>query len=97
MEGGPRPPRDERAALYRDPSWRDRARPTTLAAWAHRWSKIDVEETNTHHDLVGAKLDRLAEDRGTTPFDLMLDLALDRRAGHTFPGRHGQRRRRRDR
>jgi N-acyl-D-aspartate/D-glutamate deacylase len=69
-------PREERAALYRDPSWRDRARPTTLAAWAHRWSKIDVEETNTHHDLVGAKLDRLAEDRGTTPFDVMLDLAL---------------------
>ena len=76
MERGPRPPREERATLYRDPSWRDRARPTTLAAWAHRWSKIDVEETDTHHDLVGTKLERLAEDRGTTPFDLMLDLAL---------------------
>jgi len=69
-------PRSERAALYRDASWRDRARPATLAAWSHRWSKIDVEETGAHHDTVGISLDRLARDRGTTPFDLMLDLAL---------------------
>ncbi len=69
-------PREERAALYRDPSWRDRARPTTLAAWSHRWSKVDVEETATHGDVVGIPLDRLAAERGTTPFDLMLDLAL---------------------
>ena len=34
-------PRDERADLYRDPAWRDRARPTTLDAWSHRWSKIE--------------------------------------------------------
>jgi N-acyl-D-aspartate/D-glutamate deacylase len=69
--------RDERAALYRDAAWRDRARPTTLAAWSHRWSKIDVEETEHHRDAIGVALDRLAEERGTTPFDLMLDLALD--------------------
>ena len=69
-------PRDRRADLYRDPAWRDRARPTTLDTWSHRWSKIDVEETEVHRDLVGVPLDRLATDRGTTPFDLMLDLAL---------------------
>ncbi|ONH30774.1 N-acyl-D-amino-acid deacylase family protein [Pseudofrankia asymbiotica] len=69
-------PRDRRADLYRDASWRDRARPATLAAWGHRWHKIDVEETETHRDLVGVPLDRLASERGTTPFDLMLDLAL---------------------
>ncbi len=69
-------PRAERAALLSDPTWRDRARPTTLATWSHRWSKIDVEETNTHHDVVGIPLDRLAAERGTTPFDLMIDLAL---------------------
>ena len=69
-------PRDRRAALYRDPSWRDRARPSTLATWSHRWSKIDIEETVAHQDLVGRKLDQLAAERGTTPFDLMLDLAL---------------------
>ncbi|HEX3456110.1 MAG TPA: amidohydrolase family protein, partial [Gaiellaceae bacterium] len=70
-------PRAERAALYADPSWRDRARPTTMDTWSHRWSKIDVEETNTHHDLVGRRLDLLASERDTTPFDLMLDLALE--------------------
>ncbi|OHV65380.1 MULTISPECIES: amidohydrolase family protein [unclassified Pseudofrankia] len=69
-------PRERRADLYRDASWRDRARPATLAAWGHRWHKIDVEETETHHGLVGIPLDRLASERGTTPFDLMIDLAL---------------------
>jgi N-acyl-D-aspartate/D-glutamate deacylase len=69
-------PRGERAFLYEDPSWRDRARPSTLAAWSHRWSKIDIEETSRHRDLVGVKLDQLAAGRGTTPFDLMLDVAL---------------------
>jgi N-acyl-D-amino-acid deacylase len=69
-------PRDERATLYRDPAWRDRARPATLEAWGHRWPKTSVEETGTHHDVVGVPLDRLAEDRGSTPFDVMLDLAL---------------------
>ena len=70
-------PREERAAFYRDASWRDRARQPTLAAWNHRWSKVDVEETHAHGALVGLPLDALAAERGTTPFDLMLDLALD--------------------
>jgi N-acyl-D-aspartate/D-glutamate deacylase len=70
-------PREERGALYRDPSWRDRARAATLAAWSHRWSKVDVEETASHRDVAGVPLDRLAAGRGTTPFDLMLDVALD--------------------
>ena len=69
-------PRDERAALYRDPAWRDRARASTLTSWSHRWGKIDVEETRTHPDAVGVPLDALAKSKGTTPFDLMLDLAL---------------------
>jgi N-acyl-D-amino-acid deacylase len=69
-------PRAERAAIFRDAAWRDRARPATLDAWSHRWSKIDVEETAAHQDVVGIPLDRLARERGTTPFDLMLDLAL---------------------
>ncbi len=69
-------PRAERSDLYRDNGWRDRARPATLAAWSHRWSKITVEETGVHLDAVGIPLDQLARDRATTPFDLMLDLAL---------------------
>ena len=41
-----------------------------------RWSKIDVEETRAHRGIAGVPLDRLAAERDTTPFDLMLDLAL---------------------
>ncbi len=69
-------PRDERPGLYRDQAWRDRAREPTLSAWAHRWSKVDVEETRVHGDVVGIDLEQLARDRRTTPFDVMLDLAL---------------------
>ncbi len=69
-------PRDARAALYADPSWRDRARPTTLTTWQQRWSKTSVEETGVHSRVVGVALDDLARELHTTPFDLMLDLAL---------------------
>ena len=69
-------PRDRRAELYRDAAWRDRARAATLEAWTHRWPRVDVQETTVHHDAVGVPIDRLAADRGTDPFDLMLDLAL---------------------
>jgi N-acyl-D-aspartate/D-glutamate deacylase len=70
-------PREERADLYRDPEWRSRAREATVSAWAHRWPKVSVEETGIHGALVGIPLDRLAEERGTTPVDLMIDLALE--------------------
>jgi N-acyl-D-amino-acid deacylase len=69
-------PRDERPSLYRDPAWRDRARQPTLSAWRHRWPKVDVEETGVHGHLLGVPLDELALERGSTPFDVMLDLAL---------------------
>jgi N-acyl-D-amino-acid deacylase len=77
-------PRAERAALFADPGWRERARPATLAAWGHRWGKIDVEETVAHPEVIGVPLDQLASDRGTTPFDLMVDLALTDDMGTRF-------------
>jgi N-acyl-D-amino-acid deacylase len=70
-------PRGERAELYRNAEWRDRAREPTLARWSHRWSSIAVQETDAHPELVSVPLDRLAGERATTPFDLMIDLALD--------------------
>jgi N-acyl-D-aspartate/D-glutamate deacylase len=77
-------PREERATLYRDPAWRDRAREATLTTWAHRWRKISVEETAAHADTLGTPLSDLAAARGTTPFDLMLDLALSDTAATRF-------------
>ena len=77
-------PREQRADLYRDPAWRNRARAATLEAWSHRWSKISVEETQTHQDVTGVPLDELAAAIGSTPFDLLLDLALDDVANTRF-------------
>ncbi len=77
-------PREQRPGLYRDAAWRDRARPATLAAWSHRWGKVEVEETGSHQDAVGIPLATLAHERGTNPFDLMLDLALTDTAATRF-------------
>jgi N-acyl-D-aspartate/D-glutamate deacylase len=77
-------PRHERADLYRDPQWRARARLTTVEAWSHRWGKIAVEETETHRDVIGIPLGQLARQRSVSPFDLMLDLALDDRGTTRF-------------
>ena len=63
--------------MYADPVWRDRARDLTIDAWSHRWAKTSVEETGTHHEIVGVPLDEVAADRGSTPFDTLLDLALE--------------------
>jgi len=76
-------PRASRASLYSDASWRDRARPASLAAWAQRWPKVCVAETIATPAAVGIPLDSLAAAHGTTPFDLMLDIAL---ADGTRPG-----------
>jgi N-acyl-D-amino-acid deacylase len=70
-------PREERTAIYSDSQWRDRARQPTLAKWKNRWPRVSVQETLNHEDLIGMPLDQLALSRGTTPFDLMLDIAVD--------------------
>ena len=77
-------PREEREALYRDDGWRDRARDVTLERWNHRWSKTSVEETGIHTDAIDIPLDQLAAERGTTPFDLLLDLGLEDRMATRF-------------
>jgi N-acyl-D-amino-acid deacylase len=69
-------PREERAALYADPAWRERAREVTLEAWEARWAKTSIEETGIHTALIGRPLDEVAAELGTTPFDAMVDLAL---------------------
>lgn len=68
--------RDQRATCYEDPGWRQRARATTMAAWARRWASVTVEETAVHGELVGRSLADIADERGTTAFDVLVDLAL---------------------
>ena len=72
-------PLDERRAAYADPAWRKRA----LAAWdgsvamIPRWETYEVAESAAHPELVGRRLTELADERGTEPFDVLLDVALD--------------------
>lgn len=67
----------ERAARYRDPAWRERAKATILDHRPNTYTKGSVQETERHRDLVGIPMVELAEARGVHPFDLMVDLALE--------------------
>ncbi|MDW3215276.1 MAG: amidohydrolase family protein [Ilumatobacteraceae bacterium] len=69
-------PRAERLDVYRTTEWRDRARPQVLEAWRHRWSRITVAESTADSSAVGRTLEDLAAARDTTPFDVMVDLAV---------------------
>jgi N-acyl-D-aspartate/D-glutamate deacylase len=69
--------RDERIAAYRDPAWRAKA----AEELAHtplptRFDKFEVSETEKYPELVGRPLHEVAEERGQSPFDLILELAL---------------------
>jgi len=68
-------PADERAALYADTAWRDRARVQVEEKWGSRLAKTDVDETEDDA-LRGRPLPDVAAERGTTPFDAMVDIAL---------------------
>jgi len=70
-------PRGERAGVYADQAWRERARPEVSKAWATRWSKMSIEETGRHQALRGRTVAELAEDRGVEPFDVLVDLSLE--------------------
>jgi N-acyl-D-aspartate/D-glutamate deacylase len=70
---------EQRKAAYRDPAWR-------AAAWEDcngkgalpvNWAALSVAETERHPELVGRSVPELAEERGCTELDVMLDLSLD--------------------
>jgi N-acyl-D-aspartate/D-glutamate deacylase len=69
----------ERREAYADPAWRDKV----SDAWANmtgmvpRWDTYEIMETTAHPELIGKRLKEVAEERRTTPFDVVLDLALD--------------------
>jgi N-acyl-D-amino-acid deacylase len=71
---------DERRAAYSDAAWRQ----ATLEAWEvgmafakPRWDTYVISESAAHPELDGQRLREAADERGTTPFDLLLDTALD--------------------
>ncbi len=72
--------KEDRKAAYRDPAWRQ-------SAWADvsgksggfpvNWSSISVAESAAHPELADRPIAVLAEERGCTPLDVMLDISLD--------------------
>ncbi len=71
---------EERAAAYRDPSWRE-------AAWAetnqpngalppHNWNAIAVAESDSRPELISRRVVDLSEEWGCTPLDVVLDISL---------------------
>jgi N-acyl-D-amino-acid deacylase len=72
--------KEERIAAYRDPAWR-------ASAWEDvsgkggglpvNWPAISVAESRAHPELANRKVAVLAEERGCTPLDVMLDVSLD--------------------
>jgi len=73
--------RAERIAAYRDPSWRAEAW-TELSGEKRgflpfNWKALSVAESDRHPELVERKVLELAEERGCTPLDLILDISLE--------------------
>jgi N-acyl-D-aspartate/D-glutamate deacylase len=71
---------DERRAAYADPSFRERV----TAAWRSgkaggippRWETYEIMESTANPQFVGRRLVDIAAERGATPFDALLDLAI---------------------
>jgi N-acyl-D-aspartate/D-glutamate deacylase len=70
---------EARREAYADPKWRRRV----VEAFAEqkvmlpRWNTYTVDESPAHRELEGQSLEALALERGVSPFDMLLDLALD--------------------
>jgi N-acyl-D-amino-acid deacylase len=71
---------EERRAAYADPDWRAR----TAATWEGHvgfgvpdWNKYTIIESTAHPEYVDRALVDVAAERGTKPFDALLDLALE--------------------
>jgi len=69
---------DERRAAYADPAWRERVR----TAWANkqginpRWSSFEIMEAASSPELVGRRVQDVADANGADPFDTLLELTL---------------------
>jgi N-acyl-D-aspartate/D-glutamate deacylase len=70
---------DERMARYRDPQWRRTALAAldALPVGRPRWDRMSVAESAAHPELEGRGVVEIADARGCTPLDAMLDVSLD--------------------
>ena len=72
-------PIETRLEAYADPEWRRVALNDldTKTMIRPNWQALELAESATHPELVGRRVVDLAAERGCTPFDVMLDLALE--------------------
>ena len=71
---------EERAAAYADPAWRTKAMDwwnTQSSGFGVRWDTFSIGDSEVHPELMGASVAELAAERGTTPFETLLDLAAE--------------------
>ena len=67
-----------RRAAYRDPEWRAlAAADLEKARMKPRWETFEVSESARFPDLVGRRVDELARQRGSSPLDVMCEMALE--------------------
>jgi N-acyl-D-aspartate/D-glutamate deacylase len=80
-------PIEERMAAYRDPAWRARAWEELSGrrgALPLNFDALVVAESAAHPELVDRKVTELADERGVTPLDVMLDVSLDEKLETRF-------------
>jgi N-acyl-D-aspartate/D-glutamate deacylase len=72
-------PVEARRAAYADPRWRADAAASfpTQAPAAPRWDTYRIARSRAHPELEGLAVSRLAEERRSSVFEVLLDLALD--------------------
>jgi N-acyl-D-amino-acid deacylase len=69
---------EARIAAYRDPAWRARAEADLEQApgMRPRWETFEVAESEMFAELQGRRVIEIARDRGSSPLDVMCELAV---------------------
>ena len=71
---------EARKAAYRDPAWRSTAWDELSGAGGglpFNWAAVSVAESPSHPELTDRPVVELADERGATPLDIVLDISLD--------------------
>jgi N-acyl-D-aspartate/D-glutamate deacylase len=70
---------EARRTAYGDPAWREQVVEEwdSPGVFVPKWETIVIVESSAHPELIDRPLLAIARERGSTPFDALVDLALD--------------------
>jgi N-acyl-D-aspartate/D-glutamate deacylase len=71
---------ETRMAAYRDPAWRTKAWEQLSGparGLGSNFDSLSVAESSAHPEIIGRRVVELADERGGTPLDAMLDISLE--------------------